>query len=108
MALAFPEASEEPHFEKTSFRVGKKIYATCNSQEDRICLKLSPVDQDVFCSFDKEVVYPVPNKWGKMGWTLFNLKKIRKEMLADALQLSYCEVAPKKLSDLVKNKEKNK
>ena len=28
LALSFPEATEEPHFEKTSFRVKKKIFAT--------------------------------------------------------------------------------
>jgi hypothetical protein len=27
-ALALPEAHEEPHFERASFRVGKKIFAT--------------------------------------------------------------------------------
>lgn len=28
LALSFPEVTEEPHFEKTSFRVKKKIFAT--------------------------------------------------------------------------------
>ena len=28
LALSFDEAHEEPHFERTSFRVGKKIFAT--------------------------------------------------------------------------------
>jgi hypothetical protein len=27
-ALSFPEATEELHFEKTSFRIKKKIFAT--------------------------------------------------------------------------------
>jgi hypothetical protein len=27
-ALSLPEATEEPHFEKSSFRVGRKIFAT--------------------------------------------------------------------------------
>ncbi|HEX2041016.1 MAG TPA: MmcQ/YjbR family DNA-binding protein [Acidimicrobiales bacterium] len=28
LALSLPEAHEAPHFEKSSFRVGKKIFAT--------------------------------------------------------------------------------
>ncbi len=98
LALAFEEVEESPHFENISFRVKKKIFATLNQKENRACLKLSETNQSVFCSFDKEVMFPVPNKWGKQGWTLVNLKKIRKEMFADALTCAYCEVAPEKLA----------
>jgi len=33
--LSFPEATEEPHFEKTSFRVKKKIFATFDEAKNR-------------------------------------------------------------------------
>ncbi|MBS1773153.1 MAG: MmcQ/YjbR family DNA-binding protein [Bacteroidetes bacterium] len=99
LALAFDEVSEAPHFELTSFRVGKKIFATMNEKEKRITVRLSPIDQDVFCSFDKEVIHAVPNAWGKHGWTNVHLPKIRKEMLKDVLTVAYCTVAPKKLAD---------
>ena len=33
MALALPEAVEEPHFDKTSFRVRGKIFATAAPAE---------------------------------------------------------------------------
>ena len=46
---------------------------------------LSPVDQSVFCAFGPSVIYPVPNKWGKQGATFVELKKVRKDMLKDAL-----------------------
>jgi hypothetical protein len=98
LALAFEEAEELPHFEKTSFRIKKKIFATLNVKENRACLKLSETDQSVFCAFDKEVMYPVPNKWGKQGWTLVNLKNIRKDMFSDAINCAYCAVAPDKLA----------
>jgi len=32
-ALSLPEASEPPHVERTSFRVGKKIFATMTADE---------------------------------------------------------------------------
>lgn len=99
LAMAFDEVTEEPHFEKTSFKVKKKIFATMNEAESRMTLKLTPLDQNVFCSYDENVIYPVPNAWGKQGWTHANLKTIPKEMLQDILTVAYCTVAPKKLAD---------
>jgi len=99
LAMTFEDVTEEPHFEITSFRVGKKIYATMNEPENRMTVRLSHLDQDVFCTFDKSVIYPVPNAWGKHGWTHVNLKAVRKEMLKDILTVAYCTVAPKKLAD---------
>ena len=89
LALSFPDVIELPHFEKTSFRINKKIFATLNKKENRACIRLSLIDQSVFCAFDLSIIYPVPNKWGKQGWTLINLAKIKKPMLKDALTQAY-------------------
>jgi predicted DNA-binding protein (MmcQ/YjbR family) len=97
LALSFPETSEQPHFEKTSFRVGKKIFATYDDKNKRACIKLSEIDQDVFSSINKEIIYPVPNKWGKLGWTFIDLKKIPTKIFTDAIKTAYNEVSPKKL-----------
>lgn len=99
-ALAFPEAVELPHFEKTSFRVGKKIFATLDKKNQQAVLKLNEVDQSVF-SGDKTVIYPLRNAWGKQGWTRVELKKVRKSLFKDALTAAYCEVAPAKLVKLL-------
>jgi hypothetical protein len=48
LALSFPEVTEKPHFEKTSFRVKKKIFATYDDKLQRACIKLSEIDQNVF------------------------------------------------------------
>ena len=98
LALSFPDTEEMPHFDKTSFRIKKKIFATLSEKDKIACLKLSPIDQSVFCAFDKAIIYPVPNKWGKQGATFINLTKIRKDMLHDALTTAYNEVANKKPS----------
>ena len=98
VALSFPETTEQPHFEKISFRVGKKIFTTLDTKNHQVCIKLSEIDQDLFSVFDKTAVFPVPNKWGKQGWTLINLKKIKKEMLKDAITCAYCGVAPKSIA----------
>lgn len=96
IAINFLETTEEPHFEKISFRVSKKIFATLNSAENRATIKLSEMDQDIFC-LNKNFMFPVPNKWGKQGWTHINLNEIPLEMREDALKSSYLLVAPKKL-----------
>jgi predicted DNA-binding protein (MmcQ/YjbR family) len=96
IAMAFPAVTEQPHFEKRSFWVNKKIFATLDEKNKRAVLKLSETDQSVFCAFDKSIIYPVPGKWGIHGWTMIELSKVRKTMLKDAMTVSYHTVAPKK------------
>lgn len=97
-ALSFDEVREAPHFDKIAFKVKGKIFATLNLVHFRACVRLSPVDQHVFCAYKEDVIYPVPNAWGKYGWTLIHLKKVRKSMFKDAMTSAYCHVAPPKLS----------
>jgi predicted DNA-binding protein (MmcQ/YjbR family) len=98
LALSFPGATEEPHFERSSFRVNKKIFATLDEKTNRACIMLSPLDQSVFCAFDETVIYPVPNKWGKQGATYVELKTVRKPMLKDALTHAYNKLLAKKVA----------
>jgi predicted DNA-binding protein (MmcQ/YjbR family) len=102
LALSFPEAVEEPHFEKASFRVNKKIFATYDKTKNRATVKLSEIDQDVFSSGVKGVIFPVDNKWGKQGWTIIEMDKVKRDLFVDVVTTAYCEVAPKKLSELVR------
>jgi predicted DNA-binding protein (MmcQ/YjbR family) len=96
LAMSFPNATEEPHFEKTSFRVNKKIFATFDEKNNRAVLKLNEIDQSVFCASSEMIFYPIPNKWGKQGWTIVELSKVRPEMFEDALIRSYENVISKK------------
>ena len=98
LALAFTGAEEVPHFDMTAFRIKKKIFVTLNAKENRTCLKLSLIDQDVFSKTNPDIIFPVPNKWGKYGWTLVSLSKVRKTVFRDALTCAYCNVAPKELA----------
>jgi len=103
LALSFPKTTEHPHFDKVSFKVvGTKIFATLNAPQQRANLKLSLKDQDLFTLYDPTIVYAVPNKWGKQGWTQIDLTRVPEEMLADALAAAYCEVAPAKLADALR------
>ena len=100
LAMALTEVTEEPHFEKSSFRVRKKIFCTLNESKRQAVLKLSENDQSVFCAYDPEAVYPVAGAWGKKGWTAFELSKSHADLFKDALITAYCTVAPKKLATI--------
>ena len=95
LALAFEGATEEPHFHRTSFRIGKKIFATMDENKQEVMVKLTPAEQSVFCDIDKEMIYPVPGTWGSNGSTFISLKKVKKQILNDALERAWSGVAGK-------------
>lgn len=97
LALAFEEVYEEPHFEKVSFRIRKKIFATLDVDSQIVVLKLPLIHHSVFHEMDADMVYPVEGAWGKQGWTKVSLKLVSKNILQQQLILAYCMVAPKKL-----------
>ena len=104
-ALALPETEEKAHFHLAGFWVRGKIFATIHADKHYVMVKLSPIDQSVFCAYDREIIFPVPGGWGKKGATFIDLKKIRKPMLNDALTTAWKQVAPKKLKEQYFGKE---
>ena len=96
LALSFPEIIELPHFEKTSFRINNKIFATLDTRKQQANLKLSVIDQSVFSLIDETMIYPVDNKWGQQGWTIVELKTVNKRLLKDILSKAYHAVAGRK------------
>lgn len=96
LALSFPGAIELPHFELTSFRVKKKIFATWHQKDNRAMLKLPLVDQSVFCSYDNTIFFPVPGSWGTNGATFVDLKKVKKNIFKDVLKIAYENAVKKK------------
>jgi hypothetical protein len=98
MALSLPGATEQDHFGMPSFRVNNRIFSTLWVKDNRMMVKLSPIDQSVFNSIAPTVFFPVPNKWGLAVATFVELNNVLPEMLADALKLAYDAIAfkPKK------------
>lgn len=95
MALSLPGTVELPHFDRASFRVNKKIFATLKEKDSIAVLMFSPLQQSVFCAFDKTIIYPVPGGWGLKGATIFELGKMKKAMMKDALRVVYDEIVAK-------------
>jgi predicted DNA-binding protein (MmcQ/YjbR family) len=104
IALSFPDTTELPHFEKTSFRVKKKIFVTYDEKNNRACVKLSESDQALFSLIDKSVIHPVPNKWGKQGWTFIELDKLDNEIIEEVVKSAYTTVLPKKILNQKRDK----
>ena len=95
LALSFPETDEHPHFDRQAFRVKKKIFATLSEKDMTVSLKLTLMDQSVFCAFDNTVIYPVPGGWGKYGNTNVLLAKADATTLKSALTMAWQNLAPK-------------
>ncbi len=95
MALSLPDSIELPHFDRASFRVNKRIFATMDEKKKIAVLMFSPLEQSVFCAFDKTIIYPVPGGWGLQGSTIFELTRVKKAMLKDALAVVYNEIVNK-------------
>ena len=66
LALSFDETVELPHFDRTSFRVRNKIFATMLERENIAVLMLSTIDQSVFCAYDSDMMYPVGLKYSSL------------------------------------------
>jgi len=95
--LTLDDVSEHPHFEKKAYKVRNKIFATIDFDKLSMSLKLSEIDQSVFCDLKPGKVYPANGAWGKQGWTIFEFSELKPEMVADALKLSYDNSLAKKI-----------
>lgn len=95
MALDMPGTAEKDSFGKPSFSVKKKIYCTWWIMEERAVLKLTLGQQMAFSEEQPDAFEPVPNKWGKHGWTNVHLPTVSERTFRYALDLAWRNVAPK-------------
>ena len=93
MALSLTGVEEKSHFNRPDYRVKKKVFAVLHTETNTMVVKLTLLDQSVFCAYDDEIIYPVPGKWGLKGWTQVQLAKIPKAMFIDLLTTAWRTVA---------------
>ncbi len=73
------------------------MFATHLSKDNTANIFLTPAEQRVFSKMGAGHIYPVPNKWGEKGATTFELSKLPREIIMEALLSAYNEVMkPKK------------
>jgi hypothetical protein len=101
LALSLPEALEHPHFDRPSFRVRGKIFATLPPVgEDgvrKVVLKLPVLVKESLQQTDPQAMVSLGN-WDKGGWTQLDIGRMDESKLADLIRLAWRQVAPKKLT----------
>src|ERR1700733_3874418 len=95
IALSLPETYEQDHFGGPSFRVAKKIFASCSPGRNRATLKLDRDQQMIL--FDVRPDTFSPAVWGALVWTYVELDRIEDGELEDLLKRAWQQVAPKAL-----------
>ena len=95
IAMSLPNTVEQGHFGIPSFRVNNRIFSTLWIHDNKMMVKLPLIEQSIFSAIDSHAIYPVPNKYGGMGCTLFELSKVSPELLADALNIAYHAIIDK-------------
>lgn len=96
LALSLPLAEEHPHFDRASFRVKGKIFATLPPGGEEVVLKLPPEIKESLKQSDPAAIRALPGRWDKGGWTLIAIRSMDDEKLADLIRLAWRQVAPKK------------
>ncbi len=89
LALSLEGTGEQPHFDRTAFTVKKKIFATLSIKDKTLNLKFSPHIQFIFCPPKSDVIFAIPNGWGRQGWTTINLDKANRKLVLSALKEAY-------------------
>ncbi len=95
LAMALAGTTSSPHFERTAFKVAR-IYATLGADGLTANLKLTPDEQELKCLTAPEAFEPVPNAWGKQGWTTVKLAALPRDELEAALRLAWQRALPTK------------
>lgn len=98
LALAFPEATEQPHHDLTSFRVRGKIFATMPPEGERLHVFLSEPD---VASYRAEFPAAVEELWWgkKLSGCRVLLRHADRALVREMLAEAWRRRAPKSLAD---------
>ncbi len=97
LALSLPAAEELPHFDRASFRVRGKIFATLPPGGELVVLKLPVLVKESLVQEDPGAIVPLPGGWNKGGWTQIAIGRMDPPKLSDLIRLAWRGVAPQKL-----------
>jgi hypothetical protein len=95
LALSLEGTTEAPHFERATFKAAR-IYVTLAADGRTANFKFTPDEQEFKCMMAPEAFAPVPNAWGKQGWTTANLSKLSLPELKSALETAWAHGVAKK------------
>ena len=95
LALALPEATEQPHFHLTSFRVKGKIFATAASDGSYLNVFVDDEQREIMVAVDPKAYETL--KWGKIGYLHVHLGAAKARDVKTLLRAAWERKAPKKL-----------
>jgi hypothetical protein len=96
LALSLPEAHEAPHFERASFRVGKKIFATLTDGGEAMVRVLPPERLFALLSGRPDVFFDFGGWTVRHGSLGVKLAKVDAALMRELLIDSWAKVAPKR------------
>jgi hypothetical protein len=95
-ALSLPEATEEPHFEKTSFRVGGKIFATMTPEAKQLNVFVDDSETHAVVADDPRVFQEL--WWGKsLRGVRVDLPRAEAERVSELLEEAWRRKAKTRL-----------
>lgn len=96
-ALSLPEATEEPHFHYSSFRIGGKIFATMPPSNDLLHVFAPEEDREAAIAAHPETCETL--HWGKrVVGVRVDLKEASRSLVEDLLRAAYDSKLRKKKS----------
>lgn len=96
LALSMPGAHEEPHFQRTSFRVGKKIFATMSPDGLEAMVPVHPLARCAELLASDAVVFIDYGGWTKrLGSLGMRLAKVDAKLIAVLVYDAWARIAPK-------------
>jgi len=96
LALSLPDAAEEPHVDRPSFRVRGKIFATLPPGGVQAVVKLPREHQELVTAEQPDIFTLGP--WSSQGWTYVALARLDGATARSVLLAAWRSVAPKRLS----------
>lgn len=97
LALSMPEAHEEPHFDRTSFRVGKKIFATATPDGREAMVRVHPVASCLALIESEPATFFSYGGWTERGGALgIRLARVDARFLRKLVEDSWARIAPKR------------
>jgi hypothetical protein len=103
IAMSLDGTTSAPHFDRTAFKVAR-IYATLAPDGLTANLKFAPDQQELKGITAAEAFRPVPNAWGRQGWTTATLAALGSAELKSALALAWQHALPTKRSRQTKRR----
>ena len=95
IALSLDGTIEAPHFDRAAFKVAR-IYATLAADGRSANFKFATDEQALKCITAPEAFAPVPNAWGRQGWTTATLDGLSEAELKHALEIAWRHGLPKR------------